>query len=90
MSWQRTVEQATRLPPGPHGRVLDSWQLRVQGLQRARIFNCPPVTDSAYVFFQGSAMTGSVSFQEALAARLELINPSAADLAGFLRDHPPR
>ncbi|CAI5499843.1 unnamed protein product, partial [Closterium sp. Naga37s-1] len=36
------------------------------------------------------AMSGSVPFETALAARLEIFNPSAADVAGFLRDHPPR
>ncbi|CAI5519444.1 unnamed protein product [Closterium sp. Naga37s-1] len=34
-------------------------------------------------------MSGSVPFETALAARLEIFNPSAADVAGFLRDHPP-
>eukprot|EP00475_Leptophrys_vorax_P001486 TRINITY_DN10818_c0_g1_i4.p1 TRINITY_DN10818_c0_g1~~TRINITY_DN10818_c0_g1_i4.p1 ORF type:complete len:256 (+),score=-22.22 TRINITY_DN10818_c0_g1_i4:55-822(+) len=36
------------------------------------------------------AMSGSVPFEVALAARLDIIKPAAADLAGFLRDHPPR
>lgn len=36
------------------------------------------------------AMSGSVPFEVALAARLEIIKPSAADVAGFLRDNPPR
>ena len=36
------------------------------------------------------AMGGSVPFQDALAARLELINPSAAAVATFLAEHPPR
>jgi phosphoserine phosphatase len=36
------------------------------------------------------AMGGSVPFQDALAARLDLIRPSTAALAAFLADHPPR
>lgn len=36
------------------------------------------------------AMTGSVAFEDALAARLDLFQPSAADLASFLNNHPPR
>ena len=36
------------------------------------------------------AMGGSVPFEEALAARLDLIRPSAADVARFLAEHPPR
>ncbi|GMH05769.1 hypothetical protein Nepgr_007609 [Nepenthes gracilis] len=36
------------------------------------------------------AMDGSVSFQEALAARLSLINPSRAQLQDFLDKQPPR
>jgi phosphoserine phosphatase len=37
-----------------------------------------------------SAMGGSVPFQDALAARLDLIKPSAPVVASFLADHPPR
>lgn len=36
------------------------------------------------------AMTGSVPFEDALSARLGLFNPSAATLASFLQQHPPR
>lgn len=36
------------------------------------------------------AMNGSVTFQEALAARLSLINPSLAQLQDFLEKRPPR
>ncbi len=36
------------------------------------------------------AMGGAVPFQDALAARLDLIRPSAAQLAAFLAAHPPR
>ena len=36
------------------------------------------------------AMGGSVPFQDALAARLELIKPGAADVAAFLAARPPR
>ncbi|GAB4824811.1 hypothetical protein Ancab_007681 [Ancistrocladus abbreviatus] len=36
------------------------------------------------------AMDGSVTFQEALAARLSLINPSLAQLQDFLEKRPPR
>ena len=35
------------------------------------------------------AMGGDVPFQDALAARLELIKPSRADIADCLRVHPP-
>ena len=36
------------------------------------------------------AMGGSVPFQDALAARLDLIRPSSAAVASFLAEHPPR
>ena len=36
------------------------------------------------------AMGGSVPFEDALAARLDLIRPSSADVARFLAEHPPR
>jgi phosphoserine phosphatase len=36
------------------------------------------------------AMGGSVPFQDALAARLDLIRPTTAQLASFLASHPPR
>ncbi|CAO2818492.1 unnamed protein product [Amaranthus hypochondriacus] len=36
------------------------------------------------------AMNGSVTFQEALAARLSLINPSLAQLQDYLEKRPPR
>eukprot|EP00270_Netrium_digitus_P006030 TRINITY_DN1816_c0_g1_i2.p1 TRINITY_DN1816_c0_g1~~TRINITY_DN1816_c0_g1_i2.p1 ORF type:complete len:296 (+),score=62.15 TRINITY_DN1816_c0_g1_i2:33-890(+) len=36
------------------------------------------------------AMVGSVPFEEALAARLDIIRPSAADLNNFLLSRPPR
>ncbi|KAH9609497.1 hypothetical protein KSS87_018710 [Heliosperma pusillum] len=36
------------------------------------------------------AMNGSVTFQEALAARLSLINPSLSQLQDFLEKRPPR
>eukprot|EP00850_Spirogloea_muscicola_P005067 SM000022S07281 [mRNA] locus=s22:901995:903395:- [translate_table: standard] len=35
-------------------------------------------------------MAGAVPFEDALAARLAAIAPSAADLAAFLEQHPPR
>lgn len=37
-----------------------------------------------------SAMGGTMSFQEALHARLELMNVSQATVQAFLTDHPPR
>ncbi|OIW18520.1 hypothetical protein TanjilG_13272 [Lupinus angustifolius] len=37
-----------------------------------------------------SAMGGSVPFEEALAARLSLFNPSLSQLQNFLHQHPPR
>jgi phosphoserine phosphatase len=36
------------------------------------------------------AMGGSVPFEEALAARLSLFNPSLAQLQNFLQQRPPR
>ena len=36
-----------------------------------------------------SAMGGTVKFEEALAARLAVMNVSQASLDAFLRDHPP-
>lgn len=36
------------------------------------------------------AMGGSVSFQDALAARLNIFKPSAGDVASFLANNPPR
>lgn len=35
-------------------------------------------------------MGGTMSFQEALHARLELMNVSRATVQAFLTDHPPR
>jgi len=35
-------------------------------------------------------MGGSMSFQEALQARLELMNVSRETVEAFLADHPPR
>ena len=37
-----------------------------------------------------SAMGGAVLFEDALAARLDLMRPSRATLAAFLAAHPPR
>jgi len=36
------------------------------------------------------AMGGSVPFEEALAARLSLFNPSLSQLENFLQQRPPR
>jgi len=36
------------------------------------------------------AMTGNVLFQDALAARLDIMKPSASDLQGYLSANPPK
>ena len=40
--------------------------------------------------FTAKAMTGAVPFEEALAARLDIIKPSRKDIEGFLREEPPK
>ncbi|KAK7292171.1 hypothetical protein RIF29_07920 [Crotalaria pallida] len=45
---------------------------------------------SAVAQLTASAMGGSVPFEEALAARLALFNPSLSQLHNFLHQHPPR
>lgn len=40
--------------------------------------------------FSFRAMNGSVTFQDALAARLSLFNPSMSQLQDFLQKNPPR
>ncbi len=45
---------------------------------------------AAVAALTASAMGGSVPFQDALSARLELIKPSADKVAAFLAGHPPR
>ena len=39
--------------------------------------------------FTAKAMTGSIPFEEALAARLDIIQPSLSDIETFLEEHPP-
>lgn len=36
------------------------------------------------------AMNGNVKFEDALAARLEIIKPSKRDVKACLKQHPPR
>lgn len=45
---------------------------------------------AAVAALTAAAMGGSVPFQDALAARLDLIRPSASSVAAFLAAHPPR
>lgn len=40
--------------------------------------------------FTAAAMGGSMKFEEALAARLAILEPSRADVENCLREHPPR
>ena len=45
---------------------------------------------AAVAAWTAKAMGGSVPFEEALEARLQLIQPTSAALARFLAEHPPR
>ena len=49
-----------------------------------------PRTLRAVAALTSAAMAGGMPFQDALSARLDLLRPSATDIAAFLGAHPPR
>eukprot|EP00271_Cylindrocystis_brebissonii_P005280 TRINITY_DN1724_c1_g1_i1.p1 TRINITY_DN1724_c1_g1~~TRINITY_DN1724_c1_g1_i1.p1 ORF type:complete len:327 (-),score=54.15 TRINITY_DN1724_c1_g1_i1:652-1632(-) len=92
--------QAATATATPSAEVLDAWRLADcvcfdvdstvcvdEGIDELAAF-CG--AGEAVAAWTTRAMTGDVPFQDALAARLDLIQPTAAKLKAYLDSHPPR
>lgn len=95
MSWQNFVELERLLQNGLPGLVASIYYILIV-IDLMLVENCSQLMTPAmelYIFyFVGStrAMSGYVPFEQALAARLSLFNPSLSQVQEFLEKRPPR